>query len=239
MLDQVGVDADTVELVFTGLDRGVEGGEEQSYARSLPLAECRREEVLLADEINGLPLPPQHGAPMRLVVPGWYGMTSVKWLGRIDAVTQPFRGYQNERGYRFRRDENDPGRPVTRMVPRALMQPPGIPEFMTRARLLPPGRRASRTCLVGTCGDRRVEVSMDDGGPWQEATVAAAPSPWAWHAWRLAWDAPEGEHVLQVRATDALGDQQPNRPGWNVGGYSNNAPQRIPVTVRADVRLDA
>ena len=75
-----------VEVVFTGLDRGVEGGEEQFYARSLPLAEALREDVLLAYEINGVPLPPQHGFPLRLLVPGWYGMTSVKWLARIDGA---------------------------------------------------------------------------------------------------------------------------------------------------------
>ena len=87
VLDRVGVDSGHGRARVHRSGPGVEGGEEQSYARSLPLAECRREEVLLADEINGQPLPPQHGAPMRLVVPGWYGMTSVKWLGRIHAVT--------------------------------------------------------------------------------------------------------------------------------------------------------
>ncbi|MEX2275616.1 MAG: sulfite oxidase [Actinomycetota bacterium] len=240
LLDRVGVDPDTVELVFTGLDRGVEGGEEQTYARSLPLAECRREEVLLADEINGAPLPPQHGAPLRLLVPGWYGMTSVKWLGRIDAVSEQFRGYQNERGYRFRRDDDDPGEPVTRIVPRALIEPPGIPEFMTRARLLPPGRTVLRgRAWSGRAPIERVEVSVDDGHEWRPATVGAAPSPWAWHSWRFAWDAPEGDHLLQVRATDALGTKQPDQPGWNVGGYSNNAPHRVPVTVRAGVLVGA
>ena len=83
---------DAVEVLFEGLDRGVEGGEEQFYARSLPLAEARRDDVLLAYEVNDVPLPPQHGFPLRLLVPGWYGMTSVKWLSRITALDDTFRG---------------------------------------------------------------------------------------------------------------------------------------------------
>ena len=71
-----------VEVLFTGLDRGIEGGEEQAFQRSVPLEEALRDEVLLAFEMNGSPLPPQHGYPLRLVVPGWYGMTNVKWLAR-------------------------------------------------------------------------------------------------------------------------------------------------------------
>src|SRR5207302_7765693 len=120
------------EVVFTGLDHGVEGGVEQDYERSLRVADALDEDVLLAYAVNGHPLPPQHGFPLRLVVPGWYGMTNVKWLRRITVVTEPFRGYQHERGYRFRDDPEEVGIPVTRMMPRALMIPPGIPDFMTR-----------------------------------------------------------------------------------------------------------
>src|SRR5207237_7292075 len=123
---------DAVEVVFRGLDRGIEGGIEQDFARSLPMEEAMREEVVLAYELNGQPLPPQHGFPLRLLVPGWYGMTSVKWLHRVTAVTAPFHGYQQAHGYRYRQEEDEAGVPVTRMAPRALMVPPGIPEFITR-----------------------------------------------------------------------------------------------------------
>ena len=88
------LEADAVEVVFTGLDRGVEGGVEQLYERSLTVADAERDDVLLAYACNGVPLPPQHGFPLRLVVPGWYGMTSVKWLQRITVVDEPFTGYQ-------------------------------------------------------------------------------------------------------------------------------------------------
>jgi len=91
-----GVRPGTAELVFSGADTGVQGGETQEYERSLPPAEALSPEVLLAYEMNGRPLEPQHGAPVRLVVPGWYGMTSVKWLLRITAVTEPYRGNEQQ-----------------------------------------------------------------------------------------------------------------------------------------------
>jgi len=101
LLADAGVAGDVREVVFTGLDRGREGGEEQQFERSLPLEEAVREDVLLAYEINGQPLPPQHGYPLRLVVPGWYGMTNVKWLTRITASAETFVGYQQRYAYRY------------------------------------------------------------------------------------------------------------------------------------------
>ena len=88
-------------MLFTGLDRGVQGGVEHAYERSLPLDEARGPEILLAYAVNGQTLPPQHGFPLRLVVPGWYGMTNVKWLERITAITEPFEGYQQMTRYRI------------------------------------------------------------------------------------------------------------------------------------------
>src|ERR671936_85471 len=93
-----------VEAVFTGADRGIEGGEEQFFQRSLPLAEALEADAVVAYEVNGMPLPPQHGFPLRLLVPGWYGMTNVKWLTEIELVDRPFDGYQMTTAYLFRRD---------------------------------------------------------------------------------------------------------------------------------------
>ena len=89
--------------------------------------------------MNGEPLQPQHGYPLRLLVPGWYGMTSVKWLTSIEAVRQPFDGFQQVVAYRYAQHEDDPGTPVTRMRPRALMAPPGVPDFFSRHRLVEAG----------------------------------------------------------------------------------------------------
>ncbi len=219
------------EVVFTGLDRGVEGGVVQDYARSLSLADC--DGALLAYGVNGEPLPPQHGFPLRLLVPGWYGMTSVKWLGRITVVDEPFRGYQMITGYRIKRDEDDPGTPITRIEPRSLMAPPGIPDFMTRRRFLPAGPvRLEGRAWSGWGAISRVEVGVD--GVWADAQVGEPPGPAAWVPWWLEWDATEGEHELSCRATDATGRSQPDAPPWNVGGYANNAIQRLSVTVSTD-----
>jgi DMSO/TMAO reductase YedYZ molybdopterin-dependent catalytic subunit len=216
------------EVVFTGLDRGVEGGVEQDYARSLSRADC--EGALLAYAANGEPLPPQHGFPLRLVVPGWYGMTSVKWLQRITVVDEPFEGYQMVTGYRLRRDEHDPGTPVTRIEPRSLMAPPGIPDFMTRRRFLEAGPvRLEGRAWSGWAPIERVEVGVD--GAWRDAQLGDPPGPAAWTPWWLEWDATPGEHELCVRAHDASGRSQPDAPPWNVGGYANNAIQRVKVTV--------
>ena len=223
-----------VEVLFTGLDRGIEGGEEQEFQRSLPLALARDEDVLLAYDLNGAPLPPQHGSPLRLLVPGWYGMANVKWLARITLVDEPFRGYQQARGYHFRSDEDDPGVPLQRIRPRALMVPPGIPEFMTRGRTVDAGRvTIEGRAWSGQAPIDAVDFSDDDGSSWTPARLEDdALGRWAWRAWSYVWDAQPGEHVLACRARDASGNEQPLAPTWNVGGYANNAVQRVPVSVR-------
>ena len=137
LLDQAGPSGTAVEVLFEGLDRGIEGGVPQAYERSMPLADA--EHALLAYEMNGAPLLPQHGFPLRLVVPGWYGMQNVKWLTRITVLEEPFTGYQNAVGYRMYSADGEPGEPLTRMLPRSLMVPPGVPDFMTRTRFLEPG----------------------------------------------------------------------------------------------------
>ena len=101
LLEEAGIAEEAVDVVFTGADHGIERGFEQDYQRALPVAEAMRGDVLLAYEMNGAPLPPQHGAPLRLVVPGWYGMAHVKWLRRITVVAEPFEGFQM-RAYRLR-----------------------------------------------------------------------------------------------------------------------------------------
>jgi DMSO/TMAO reductase YedYZ molybdopterin-dependent catalytic subunit len=221
------------EVVFTGLDRGIQGEVEHDYERSLPLEEALRDDVLLAYAINGQPLPPQHGFPLRLVVPGWYGMTHVKWLRSITLVDEPFRGWQQEIGYRVRQSEEDPGVPVTRILPRSLLVPPGIPDFYTRARLVESGPcRLEGRAWSGYGTIERVEVSTDGGTSWAGAALGDPLSEYAWRGWSFEWAAEPGEHELCCRATDAAGLTQPTSQAWNVGGFCNNAVQRVPVVVK-------
>ena len=233
LLDEAGVADDAVEVAFAGLDRGVEAEVEQTYERALPIEEAMRPEVMLAYAMNDEPLLPQHGYPLRLVVPGWYGMTHVKWLARIEVLREPFDGYQNTRGYRWRTVEDDPGTGVTRIAPRALMVPPGIPEFLTRSRIVDAGAVQLRgRAWSGLGAIDRVEVGLDGTGWWDAELDAAPTDRFAWRGWRAEWDATPGDHVLMCRATDATGTTQPTDPPWNVGGYSNNAVQRVPILVR-------
>ena len=233
LLEEAGVREGVIEVLFEGLDRGFEGEEEQVYARSLPLAEALGGDALLAYEVNGFPLPPQHGFPLRLLVPGWYGMTSVKWLARISLLDTRFDGYQMRHSYRLRQEENEVGEPLSRMQVRALMVPPGMPEFPSRARLVHAGECALEgRAWSGEAEITNVEVSTDGGATWAEAELTpGSDGRWAWRGWRFAWLAEPGEHELWCRARDEAGNEQPLEAQWNLGGYANNAVQRVPVTV--------
>jgi DMSO/TMAO reductase YedYZ molybdopterin-dependent catalytic subunit len=245
LLAEAGVEPDAVEAVFTGADHGVERGVEQDYQRSLPLADATATataaaptttptatpEVLVAYEMNGAPLPPQHGYPIRLVVPGWYGMAHVKWLRDITLTDTPFTGFQQAVAYRYRQSPDDPGTPVTRIAPRALLIPPGFPDFMTRTRVVRPGpQRLEGRAWSGHAPVTKVEVSTDDGHSWQEAELAPPDGhSWSWRHWQAPWTATPGTHVLTARAMDAAGNTQPVTQPWNRGGFGNNAVQRIAV----------
>jgi DMSO/TMAO reductase YedYZ molybdopterin-dependent catalytic subunit len=167
-------------------------------------------------------------------VPGWYGMTNVKWLARIALLEQPYEGYQNAVAYRMYSDDGEPGEPVTRMLPRSLTVPPGVPDFMSRERHLPPGPVSLTGRAWSGYGQiERVEVSTDGGATFADAQLDAPLGEAAWRGWSFAWDAPEGSHVVSSRATDAAGNTQPLEPPWNLKGYSNNAVELIAVVVRA------
>jgi DMSO/TMAO reductase YedYZ molybdopterin-dependent catalytic subunit len=236
ILEEAGIEEDAIELVFTGADRGIQGGVEHDYQRSLAIDDAMRDEVLLVYEMNGTPLPPQHGFPLRLLVPGWYGMTSVKWLTGITAVAEPFEGFQ-QLAYRFRQRPEDDGEPVTRMRPRSLMIPPGIPDFMTRRRFVDTGTVDLKGRAWSGLGPiERVEVSTDGGVSWADANLGEPVSLFAWAPWSFSWDAAgPGEFELCCRATDAAGNTQPLEQPWNLHGFSNNMVQCVPVEVRSPV----
>ena len=233
ILDEAGLRPEAVELVFTGADHGIQGDVEQDYQWGFSLADIVRDDVLLAYELNGQPLPPQHGYPIRLLVPDWYGMCSVKWLRRITAVAQPFDGFQLA-SYQLRQDPDGPGERVTKKAVRALMLPPGFSDFPSRQRFLDAG-----PChLVGRAWSGwghivRVEASVDAGATWVDADLGPKPaSPSSWRSWSFDWAATPGEHELVVRATDEAGNEQPIEAPWNYGGFMNNMAQRVAVLVR-------
>lgn len=233
LLEELGVLDRAEEVVFTGSDCGIENNIEQHYERSLDLADALRDEVMLAYELNGQPLPPQHGFPLRLVVPGWYGMGNVKWLSRITVTDQPFEGYQNAYAYRLRMEPDEKGVPVSRIRPRALMIPPGIPDFFSRERTVGVGETTlSGRAWSGFGHIDRVEVTTDGGMTWSDATVEPATNRFGWVGWSCRWDVSAGRHLLGCRATDSAGNRQPVEADWNLGGYANNGVQWIAVQAR-------
>ena len=235
LLERAGVKEGAIEVVFSALDQGIDGGVEQHFERSLPLELAESTEPIVAISMNGGPVPAQHGFPARLVVPGWYGMTNVKWLSRITAVDTPFQGYQQAVAYRVRHTPEEQGEAITRMLPRALMVPPGIPDFPSRDRTVVGPCTLTGRAWSGWGAIERVDVSTDGGRRWQPATLDQSTSDGEarWCSWSYRWQTPEpGEHVLMARARDAAGNEQPDLPDWNAGGYLNNAVQRVPVTVR-------
>jgi len=232
LLQEAGVNDKVSDLIFTGLDQGIQGEQLQYYQRSLSITDSSRDEVLLAYSMNGAPLQPQHGYPLRLVVPGWYGMASVKWLNRIELVSEPFTGYQQLQAYRYRQSGDDPGEPVSLIKVRALMVPPGIPELMTRTRLVKAGTvKLIGRAWAGRLGITRVEISQDRGSSWAEADIHEATSPFAWRAWSSTWEATPGKYTLCVRAFDTAGNVQPVSQPWNYQGMGNNMVQRVDVIV--------
>ncbi|HEX4698467.1 MAG TPA: sulfite oxidase [Actinomycetes bacterium] len=232
LLQEAGLEDAVVDVVFIGADHGVERGVEQDYQRSLPVAKALDESVLLAWACNGTDLPPQHGAPLRLVVPGWYGMASVKWLTRVEAVTGTFDGPQM-RAYRLRQSSDEVGEALTTIRPRALVTPPGFPDFMSRARVVRPGRvLLEGRAWSGTGTVDAVEVTTDGGATWHGAELDAPVGEFAWRRWTWWWDVESGHHLVSARATDVTGAAQPHdldTSAWNRGGFANNALQQVPV----------
>ena len=235
LLEAAGVTSAGVDVVFSGADHGIERGVEDDYRRGLSLADATDGDVLVAYEMNGHPLPPQHGFPARLVVPGWYGMAHVKWLRDIEVVDAPFEGFQNIEAYRLRTQPGEEGTPVTRIEPRALLVPPGFPDFMSRTRVARPGEHLLEgRAWSGWAEVTRVEVSADDGRSWWNADVEPSSGQRAWQRFTTRWRAEPGEHRLRARAHDASGRSQPLEPPWSRGGFANNAEeaQRVVVVAR-------
>jgi DMSO/TMAO reductase YedYZ molybdopterin-dependent catalytic subunit len=190
----------------------------QAYERALALADTRN--ALLAYEMNGSPLPPQHGFPLRLVVPGWYGMASVKWLSEIEVVDRSFAGYFQADRYVIE-DE-----PLSQMRVRAVVIEPAAGAPVPRGDLTVRGLAWSGRAPV-----ERVDVAV--GETWAEARLLDDPLRYAWRRWELRTRVDRvGPLVLRARASDASGDVQPERQVWNQLGYANNVVQSVVAEVR-------
>jgi len=232
ILEEAGLLDDAVEVVFTGHDHGIDLGVHHQFERALPVKEALLDGVILAWEANGQPLPPAHGFPLRLVVPTWYGMASVKWLKAITVIDHPFQGVEQKLVYRMTFSAGDAGRPIQKKSVRAAMKPPGYPDLVSRHRFVDRGTVTLRGMAWSGWGPiSKVEVSTDDRRTWRPAVLKAPVSRHAWTPWEFSWAATPGEYILSCRATDATGNIQPLRGIWNVQGMAQNGVERTGVTV--------
>jgi DMSO/TMAO reductase YedYZ molybdopterin-dependent catalytic subunit len=236
LLYQAGLSADAVEIVAEGADNGFveDVGNTMFFARSLPLSQALHKDILVAYAMNGEPLTPEHGFPVRLVVPGWYGVASVKWLARLCVVTEPFCGFFQKERYQlvYTPSSASAGEPqpvpLTTMAIRSLLIRP------TPGAILQPGQhRVQGLAWSGAIPVVRVEVSSDGGMYWEHAHLLGEPLPYAWRQWEYNWHATSPGHAhLCSRAVDAEGNSQPVEIAWNKLGYANNAIQRVQVEIR-------
>lgn len=215
LLSRAGIQPSACEVVLVGADQGEPRDPEPStpgpivYARSLPLEKASRPEVLLAHRMNGAPLTPQHGFPVRAVVAGWYAMASVKWLRRIVVVDRPFQGYYQTFAYSRweRRDGLSSLVPVDELQVKAQIARPAPHERVPVGSVF----HIRGTAWSSDAAVTRVEVSADGGASWVDARLLDEPLPYTWRRWELAWQTPSqpGSCTLMARATDAHGRTQP------------------------------
>ncbi|HEY3107816.1 MAG TPA: sulfite oxidase [Chloroflexota bacterium] len=230
VLDAAGLRGGTVEILVEGADRGkpADGPPDIPFARALPLDKARHEDTILAFEMDGQPLPVDHGAPLRLIVPAWYGMAAVKWVGRIEALTEPFGGYYQKSRYIYDYGDGREPVPVTAMLVKAAITWPRDGDVVSAGPLTIRGWAWSGAGPIA-----KVEVTVDGGENWQAARLHGARSPYSWQAFEYDWPAAgAGRHALRVRATDSQGNVQPPIARWNKYGYGSNGVQVISINVR-------
>ena len=221
VLRRAGIQRGAREVIFGGADRGTIDGAPHPihFERSLPVADAAESGALLAYAMNGQPLPARHGYPVRLVVPGWYAVASVKWLSDIRVVEEPFGGFfQTERYvYEWHRGGTEVREPVRLQQVRALITRPVSGQEMACGGLIVRG-----VAWSGAAPIERVEVSVDSG-KWQKARLVGMPAAHGWQQWEfLASGLQPGEVSIRARATDLAGRIQPERPEWNRRGYGAN-----------------
>jgi DMSO/TMAO reductase YedYZ molybdopterin-dependent catalytic subunit len=244
VLERAGIRAGALEILFEGADRGSESDhpEPMNFARSLPLSKALDPNTLLVLHMNGEPLEPIHGAPVRLFVPGWYGVASVKWLSRIEVIDYPFRGYFQTKKYTY--DRVTPSGKET-----AIVGPMIVKSEVIRPRngdVL--GLGTNRIFGIAWAGEEpiaAVEVSTDGGRTWNQAELMGPHASFSWTLWEYLWEtAALGEYALFARAISKSGRVQPMEHDSLHGGYMVHHSRSTVVRIQAvrrsqDRRADA
>ena len=213
LLERVGVTSSAVDVIFEGADHGEIKDEPKSpgdipFARAIPLAKAQSGDVLLAYKMNGADLSPSHGFPLRVIVRGWYGMASVKWLRRIVVTAHPFDGFFQSLHYsHWERPHGVPSlTPITEMPVKSIIVQPSVNGIIRAG--TPYTVRGKAWSGAGTISG--VDVSLDNGASWAPARLTTAATPFSWRTWEYDWSRPAvGRHQLMARATDSQGQVQP------------------------------
>lgn len=218
--------ATAIEVLMRGADAGPIEGKLLHFERALPLSDALHQDTLLVWEMDGKPLPADHGRPLRAIVPGWYGVASVKWLRDIELLARPFAGWFQKKRYTY--DGWPGGSPLAHVrVKSALVWPTEVERLRAGQPIVVEGR-----AWCGTSPVARVEVSTDGGRTWESARLAPAPSQHAWRRFSIEWIPPAGHHTILSRATAEDGSTQPLVLDANRHGYGFNA--CVPVRVVAE-----
>jgi sulfite oxidase len=222
---------DAAHVGFQGADLCAEAKPVQTFGGSVPLDKACRPEVLLAWGMNGAPLPAVHGGPLRVVVPGYIGARSVKWLERIEVRAEPWEGYFQRVAYRLLPEDGTPGPDAG--MPLGLVALNADVLSPADGDTVPAGPVEVRGYAFAG-GERhvaRVDVSVDGGQQWAQAELLDDLGRWAWRQWRITLELAAGEHEIVVRAWDSSAATQPEDEAalWNPKGYVNNARPRIRI----------
>jgi sulfite oxidase len=235
LLERAGLQEGAAHVHFLGGD-APPSPKLPAFVRSIPLERARDPATILALRMNGEPLPVLHGGPVRLVIPGWAGNNWFKWVRRIVVAREEAPGFYMQAAYRMPRTPVPPGAapagvpldPVGWMNVKSLITRP------ERGGVLPAGPVEVRgIAWTGRGHVTRVGVRLDDEDRWRAATLLGDPEPGSWRSWRLDWEpARRGRHVIAARATDSMGQVQPESPAWNRSGYLWNGLDTVDCEIR-------
>jgi len=220
---------DAVGVVIHGRDSGTAQPEavKASFAKSLPWEKAVAPDTMIAWALNGEPLSHLHGSPIRLVVPGWYGVWWVKWINRIEIMTMDFHGFWQGTRYIYDWQDGRETSLVTVQKVKSIITEPRTDQLLKAG-----GHIVRGYAWSGSGSVVRVDVSFDGGTNWKTASLLEPRYRWGWIRWEVAWQADPGEYDLCSRATDDLDQSQPAEPPWNRLGYGNNAIQKLHVLVQ-------
>jgi DMSO/TMAO reductase YedYZ molybdopterin-dependent catalytic subunit len=221
-------------VLMNGADRAL--GAMQDFVRQLPIDKAMDPDTLIAYEMNGQPLPPVHGFPLRVIVPGWEGAYAMKWLTSLRVIAKEFDGFWVATAYRYPSKQVAPGAavdpkdmgPLTGLVVKSLITRP------LDGATVPVGRiDVAGFAWAGDASIARVDVSTDNGASWQPAKLVGDNARWTWRRFEAQVNATRAESCLiMARATDSNGRTQPMTPPWNPSGYLWNAPDSVRVDVK-------